>query len=64
MCRHASALGGDGPAPSDDETASLRIGDTVEYQSIHVPIRSNINALMGAVDRGLSRRASDISMWF
>ena len=53
LCRHESALGDNDPTPFDDETVSLRIGETVEYQSRHVPMRSNINALMGAVDREL-----------
>lgn len=58
--RHLSALGTVGPTSFDDEIASFRIGDTVEYQSRQVPIRSNISALMGAVNRGFSWCASDI----
>lgn len=54
ICRHTSALGDLDPMSFDGETASLRIGETVECQSRHVPIRSKIRALMGVVERGFS----------
>jgi hypothetical protein len=46
--------------PPDDKIISFSTGSTDEYQSRQVPIRSNISALMGAADRGLSWCCSGI----